>query len=306
MKCELCPRKCGIDRTASTGFCGQTDKIRISRAAPHMWEEPCISGTGGSGTVFFIGCTLGCVYCQNSAISRKNAAGRGIELTPAELATVFVRLQEKGVHNINLVTPTMFADKIADAVDSARDNGLRLPIVYNTSGYELTSALDIMQKRIDFYMPDFKYISEDISRRYSGCPDYPVYAKSSLAHMVKRIGEAEFDGNGMMTRGVIVRHLLLPGQLEESKRVVAYLYSEYGNSIYYSLMSQYTPTSALDKERYPELARKVTTYEYRKLIDFAANLGIRNGFVQRKGTAEESFIPEFDGMTVLQLLKEKN
>ena len=306
MRCELCPRKCGVDRTNTVGYCGQTNEISISRAAPHMWEEPCISGVNGSGTVFFCGCTLGCVYCQNAAISRGGVQNAGVKVTSEKLAQVFIALQAEGVHNINLVTPTMFTSGIAEAVDVARTDGLTLPVVYNTSGYERTEALDIMGERIDIYMPDFKYLSSELSAKYSHAADYPKHAAASLAHMVKRIGEAAFDADGMMTRGVIVRHLLLPGGLAESKRVLEYLFGEYGNSITYSIMSQYTPTSSLDRDRYPELSRRITTYEYNKLTEYALSLGIKNGFIQSGSAAKESFIPEFDGSTVISKIKENN
>lgn len=298
--CYLCPRKCGVDRSHKLGVCSQGENIRISRAAPHMWEEPCISGERGSGTVFFCGCTLGCVYCQNYAISRGGDFAKYPEITPEELAEIFLRLEKTGVHNINLVTPTMFSPKIAEAVDASRERGMSLPIVYNTSGYELPEALDIMGERIDVYLPDFKYISGDVAKKYSFAEDYPHYAAESLAHMVKKLGRAEFSQDGMMKRGVIVRHLLLPGQLKESKRVLDYLFSTYGNDIYYSIMSQYTPVSGLDGERFPELSRRVTTYEYRKLIEHAKSLGITKGFIQDGRSAKESFIPDFSPGTVLK------
>lgn len=297
--CELCPRKCGVDRSVQRGYCGQTNEIRIARAAPHMWEEPCLSGQNGSGTVFFCGCTLGCVYCQNAAISRADTVERGKTVSTGELADIFLRLQKIGVHNINLVTPTMFSPYIRKAIDVARACGLTLPIVYNTSGYETPEGLSYVSDRINVYLPDFKYISPELSKRYSHAEDYPEHASSSLAYMVKKIGQAELDMGGIMKRGVIVRHLLLPGQLSESTRVLDYLFSEYGNDIYYSLMSQYTPMTTLDTEKCPELARRVTTYEYRKLIDHALALGIKNGFAQGTGAARESFIPEFGG----QILK---
>ncbi len=258
-----------------------------------MWEEPCLSGKNGSGTVFFCGCTLGCVYCQNAAISRGDAQTLGKMVSVGELADIFLRLQKIGVHNINLVTPTMFSPDIRTAIDVARASGLTLPIVYNTSGYETLEGLSYVSDKIDVYLPDFKYLSPELSKKYSRAEDYPVYASASLAYMVKRVGEAQFDTDGIMKRGVIVRHLLLPGQLTESKRVLDYLFSEYGNDIYYSLMSQYTPMSTLDAEKYPELARRVTTYEYQKLVDHALALGIKNGFIQDGSAAKESFIPDF-------------
>lgn len=290
--CKLCPRKCGVDRTKNVGKCGQNEEIRISRAAPHMWEEPCLSGVNGSGTVFFCGCTLGCVYCQNYKISRKSEQ-QFSAVTSARLAKIFLELQEKRVHNINLVTPTMFVPGITEAMDIARENGMTLPIVYNTSGYELPESLDIMGERINIYLPDFKYLSPDLAKKYSHAEDYPEYAAKSLDHMVKRIGKAVFDEDGMMKSGVIVRHLLLPGQVKESMALLDRLYALYGNDIYYSLMSQYTPTAGLDADRYPELCRRVTTYEYNKLIDHALNLGIVNAFIQDGSSAKESFIPEF-------------
>ena len=294
MSCQLCPRRCAADRIHTTGFCGQTQEIRVARAAAHMWEEPCLSGKNGSGTVFFCGCTLGCVYCQNAAISRGNTASHGKIVTEDELAAIFLRLQAEGLHNINLVTPTMFSPQIHAALTLATARGLRIPVVYNTSGYELPEALEAIAPQIDVYLPDFKYLSPELSARYSHAADYPDFAKASLAMMAARLGCARFDGNGMMTRGIIVRHLLLPGQLRESMRVLDYLYGEYGNSIYYSLMSQYTPLPTLP-EAFPELRRRVTTYEYQKLIDHACSLGITNGFIQDGRSAKESFIPAFNG-----------
>ena len=292
-KCELCPRKCGVDRIAQRGYCGQTNEIRIARAAPHMWEEPCISGKNGSGTVFFCGCTLGCVYCQNAAISRESSVERGEIVSISELADIFMQLQNDGVHNINLVTPTMFAPNISEAIDLARSHGLTLPIVYNTGGYETSEGLSHVAHKIDIYLPDFKYVSPDTAKKHSCAEDYPQYAKESLAYMTKKLGTAQFDKDGMMQRGIIVRHLLLPGQLAESKRVLDYLFNEYGNDVYYSLMSQYTPVAALDSAKHPELARRVTTYEYDKLVEYALALGIKNGFTQSRNAAKESFIPEF-------------
>ncbi len=297
LACELCPRRCGVDRTKTTGFCGQTDEIRVGRAALHMWEEPCISGSEGSGTVFFVGCTLGCVYCQNYQISRRGAAGGKI-VSVGRLAEIFLELQEKRANNINLVTPTMFSPSIIEAVRIAREKGLKIPVLYNTSGYELPEIISPLSGTVGIFLPDFKYLSPELSKKYSAAVNYPEFAKKSLCEMVKISPECEFDSRGMMTRGVIVRHLLLPGQLEESKKVIGYLFSEYGNDIFYSLMSQYTPTAGLDREKFPELSRRVTTYEYHKLIDFALSLGIKNAFIQEREAAKESFIPSFSGEEV--------
>ena len=292
--CKLCPRRCGADRTKTAGFCGQTDEIRVGRAALHMWEEPCISGSEGSGTVFFVGCTLGCVYCQNYQISRRGAA-EGKIVSVGRLAEIFLELQEKRANNINLVTPTMFSPSIIEAVRISREKGLKIPVLYNTSGYELPEIILSLSGTVGIFLPDFKYLSPELSKRYSTAENYPEFAKKSLYEMVKISPECEFDSRWMMTRGVIVRHLLLPGQLEESKKVIGYLFSEYGNDIFYSLMSQYTPTPGLDRGKFPELSRRVTTYEYHKLIDFALSLGIKNAFIQEREAAKESFIPSFSG-----------
>ena len=294
--CRLCPRECGVDRRTQTGYCGQSDEIRVARAALHFWEEPCLSGKEGSGAVFFCGCTLGCVYCQNAEISRgRTMCENGKTVSVERLAEIFCELSGKGANNINLVTPTMFVPQIAEAILLAKKQGMTLPIVYNTSGYEKIETLQKLDGLIDIYLPDLKYLSPGLSRNYSHAADYPTAACAALGEMVRQTGEASFNGRGMMTRGVIVRHLLLPGQLAESKRVLSYLFETYGNSIYYSLMSQYTPTAALDRDAYPELGRRVTTYEYEKLIDFALSLGIKNGFRQDGRSAKESFIPSFHG-----------
>lgn len=289
--CELCPRKCRTDRRTSVGYCREKDTPRAARAALHMWEEPCISGEEGSGTVFFCGCTLGCVYCQNSRISDGGDAGKPV--TTERLAEIYLELQAKKANNINLVTPTMFSPHVIASVRLARENGLTLPVVYNTSGYETAERIRALRGTVDIWLPDFKYPDPDTSARYSAARDYPEVAKTALREMVSMTGKAEFDPRGIMKKGIIVRHLLLPGKLAESKKVVEYLFSEYGNDITYSLMSQYTPMRTLDREKYPELARRVTTYEYTKLIDHALSLGITNAFMQDGRPASESFIPEF-------------
>ena len=288
--CMLCPRNCGVDRTGGRrGVCGAGEHVKAARAALHFWEEPCISGDRGSGTVFFSYCGLQCVYCQNRAISRGQA---GKEISTERLAEIFLELEHKGAHNINLVTPTHYIPQIAAAVEQAKKQGLLLPMVYNTSGYEKAESIALLRGVIDIYLTDFKYMDEGLSGRYSGAPDYAKWAKKALKEMVEQAGEAVFDGDGMMQKGVIVRHLLLPGCLSDSKNVVRYLFETYGNRIFYSLMNQYTPVSGNDA--YPELRRRVTDEEYEALIDFAVDLGVENGFMQQGGTAEESFIPPFD------------
>ena len=287
----MCPRKCGADREhKKTGFCGETDTVRIARAALHMWEEPCISGEQGSGTVFFTGCTLRCVYCQNYTISGGDV---GKEITVERLAEIFLELQGKQANNINLVTPTHFVPQIVKALDIARGRGLHLPVVYNTSGYESVETLKKLDGYVDIYLPDFKYLNREHAKKYSMAEDYPEVAKAALEEMVRQTKAPVFDENGMMKKGVIVRHLLLPGCLADAKRIVSYLYETYGKRIYMSLMNQYTPLDSLDKEKYPELNRKVLGSVYDKWIDYAIELGVEQAFVQEGETAEESFIPPF-------------
>ena len=289
--CTLCPRSCGADRAADQkGYCGVGGtKIKAARAALHMWEEPCISGSQGSGTVFFSGCPLRCVYCQNRDIAR---AGAGKEITVERLSEIFLELQEKGAANINLVTPTHYTSEIVKAVAEARDGGLTLPIVYNCGGYEKPETLRTLEGIVDIYLTDFKYMDAEAARRYSHAPDYPEIAKEALGEMVRQQPEPVFDEKGMMKKGVIVRHLLLPGHLKNAEAVVKYVYETYGNRVYLSLMNQYTPLPGMEK--WPEINRKVTRREYDRLLDYAVELGVENGFIQEGGTAEESFIPAFD------------
>ena len=289
--CTLCPRSCGADRAAGQkGYCGVGGtKIKAARAALHMWEESCISGSQGSGTVFFSGCPLRCVYCQNRDIAR---AGAGKEITVERLSEIFLELQEKGAANINLVTPTHYTPEIVKAVAEARDGGLTLPIVYNCGGYEKPETLRTLEGIVDIYLTDFKYMDAEAARRYSHAPDYPEIAKEALGEMVRQQPEPVFDEKGMMKKGVIVRHLLFPGHLKNAEAVVKYVYETYGNRVYLSLMNQYTPLPGMEK--WPEINRKVTRREYDRLLDYAVELGVENGFIQEGGTAEESFIPAFD------------
>lgn len=292
MKCVLCPRKCGIDRTSQTGYCGGGSRARVARASLHMWEEPCISGVSGSGTVFFSGCPLKCVFCQNREIASGN---RGRELTDLQLAKLFLLLQDKGAANINLVTPTHYTPQIAEAVSAAKSQGLAIPIVYNTSGYERVETLRLLEGLVDIYLPDLKYYSAELSARYSNAPDYFGVASRAVAEMVRQVGTPLFDdalsGEKMMRRGVIVRHMVMPGHVRDSKEVVRYLYNTYKEDIYISIMNQYTPPDALCG--YPEIGRRVTRREYEKVVDYAIELGVVNAFVQEGDTAKESFIPDF-------------
>lgn len=323
--CTLCPRNCQVNRTAGkTGFCGMPDTVQVARASLHMWEEPCISGTAGSGTVFFTGCNLKCVFCQNHSIA---VGGKGKEVSTKQLAELFLMLQEKGAHNINLVTPSHYIPGIASALILAKDQGLTVPVVYNTSGYDSVQSLTMLEGLVDIYLPDFKYVSGELSKRYSHAADYFQVAKQSLAEMFRQVGEPVFeeahfdlpesDGTNVLTscsqpngketssdcdesdeaislmkKGIIVRHLLLPGCVEDSKAVIRYLYETYGNRIFISIMNQYTPLPHV--AAYPELNRKVTEAEYDELVDFAIDLGVEQGFIQEGDTAKESFIPEFD------------
>lgn len=289
--CMLCPRQCQIKREeGKRGFCGESDLVRLSRAALHMWEEPCISGTNGSGAVFFSGCTLRCVYCQNYHIANSEI---GKTVSVERLSEIFLELQEQGANNINLVTPTHFVPQIIVALDQARKKGLNLPIVYNTSGYEKVETLKRLDGYVDIYLPDFKYLDAMHAGKYSAAADYPEAAKHALAEMVRQTGAPVFNDRGIMTRGVIVRYLLLPGCLNEGKAVAEYLHHTYGNQIYMSLMNQYTPLATLDRERYPELARRVSRRAYDRLVDYALELGVEQAFIQEGETAEESFIPPF-------------
>lgn len=288
--CTLCPRNCHVDRTSGrTGYCKATDELVVARAALHMWEEPCISGEEGSGAVFFSGCAVGCVYCQNHNIA-KGLTGK--KITIARLADIFLELQEKGANNINLVTPSHYVPQIKEALDTARKKGLHLPIVYNCSGYEKKETLKLLENYVDIYLPDFKYKNSEPAKRYSNCPEYFPHACEALKEMVRQAGEPEFDEWGIMKKGVIVRHLMLPGYLEDSKQIISYLYKTYGDHIYISIMNQYTPLQYVEK--YPEINRKVTEEEYNELVDYAIGLGVENGFIQEGETASESFIPEFN------------
>lgn len=288
--CDLCPRNCRVNRNkGEVGFCRVSSDITVSRASLHFWEEPCISGKNGSGTVFFSGCQLGCVYCQNIEISRGKI---GKKISEARLSEIFIDLQNQGANNINLVTPTHFVPKIISAIKLSKNAGLKIPIVYNTSSYENINTLKMLNGFVDIYLPDFKYFSGAIAKKYSFAKDYPEAAKNALYEMVSQAGTPKFDKNGIMKSGVIVRHLLLPGYIEDSKKVLKYLYDTYKNAVYISIMSQFTPMKALDN--YPEINRKVTEKEYDELINYAIAIGIENAFIQEGEAASESFIPSFD------------
>lgn len=291
--CDLCPRRCRVDRASGqTGFCGADYlSVKIARAALHFWEEPCISGTRGSGTVFFSYCTLRCVYCQNLPIST-GAAGASVGID--RLADIFLELEAQGAHNINLVTPTHYVLQITAAIELARRRGLSLPIVYNTGGYELPSVIGRLHGYVDIFLTDYKYSNHIDALRYSGVSDYTEYASASLRKMVE-LAPLSFSPDGLLRSGVIVRHLLLPGKLTAAKNILKHLYTQYQNRIYYSLMSQYTPVPGV----LPELNRTVTEPDYRRLTAYADRLGIKNAYIQEGAAASESFIPPFDLTGVL-------
>lgn len=291
--CLLCPRRCGVDRGAGeVGFCGAGKLPLVARAAPHLWEEPCLIGQGGSGTVFFGGCNLRCVFCQNHVISGGKV---GHELTAEQLCATFLLLQEQGVSNINLVTPTPWVPQIKAALDRAWERGLYLPVVYNTGGYELPETVDSLRGYVGVYLPDFKYMDTALAARYSAAPDYPEVAKRALAAMMEQRGTAVYDGEGRMTKGVIVRHLILPGHTEDSMRVLDYLHSAYGDDLVISIMNQYTPMA----EMTGNLARRVSDKEYQAVVAFARRIGITNAYLQEGDAASESFIPSFNGEGVV-------
>ena len=290
-ECHLCPRNCGVDRLAGQkGFCGVDAGIMVARAALHMWEEPCISGKEGSGAVFFSGCSLGCAFCQNRTISKGQS---GKVITVERLAELFLDLQEQKANNINLVTAGHFLPQVREALILAKEQGLTIPVVYNSSGYEKVEMLRYLEGLVDIYLPDLKYLEADLAGKYSHAKDYPEVAMKALEEMVRQVRTPEFDERGMMKKGVIVRHLLLPGHVRNSKKVLKYLYGTYGDQIYISLMNQYTPMPVMKDD--PQLSRKVTDREYDRLLDHAISFGVTNCFIQEGETAKESFIPEFNG-----------
>jgi putative pyruvate formate lyase activating enzyme len=278
-----------------------TNELKVARAALHMWEEPCISGEKGSGAVFFSGCQLRCVFCQNYHIAIGDA---GKMISIERLSSIFMELQEKGANNINLVTPSHYVPQIIEALKIAKKQGLKLPIVYNTSSYEKVETLRMLEDYVDIYLPDFKYQDENLSGAYSNAGDYFETASKAIAEMYRQVGMPQFNEKmsgkfvnekieeGIMTKGMIIRHLMLPGEINDSKNIIAYLYQTYGNNVFISIMNQYTPLKQV--EQIKKLSRKVTEQEYEELVDFAIDLGVENGFIQEGKTAEESFIPAFD------------
>lgn len=293
MNCNLCPRRCSANRDNSEkGICGQTRDVKLARAALHYWEEPCISGQKGSGAIFFSGCPLHCVYCQNKKIAMGEL---GKVVSENRLRDIFYELEQKGANNINLVTPTHFVPTLVRVLEKVKNEGFELPIVYNTSSYENVDTLKMLDGLVDIYLPDFKYYDSELAQKYSHAPDYPVVAAAAIDEMVRQTKECRFIGDNeddLMSSGTIVRHLVLPGHVDDSKKVIKYLKYRYDNKIYISIMNQYTPVG--DLREYPHLTRKVTDEEYEEVVDYAIEIGVCQGFIQEGDTAEESFIPSFD------------
>lgn len=289
MICSLCPRKCGVDREISHGYCGAGLSAKVARAELHMWEEPCISGKNGSGTVFFSGCNLRCVYCQNYEISRQNN-GAGKEISDKKLSEVFLRLQEQHANNINLVTPTPYVPNIINALDMVKDK-LHIPTVYNCGGYESVETLKMLDGYIDIYMPDFKYCDSETAKKYSEAPDYPETVTKALEEMHRQTKELEWNGD-LLKKGLIVRHLVLPYQRKQSMKILDLLKETVPQKdMLLSLMSQFTPTP--ECKNYPEIDRRITTFEYNSVCDYARELDF-NGYFQERESAQSAYIPQWN------------
>lgn len=294
MSCRLCPRKCGVNRSVRTGYCGQSDKIRIARVGLHMWEEPCISGERGSGTVFFSGCTLGCCFCQNYEISH---LGKGYSVTEKELSDAFLRLRDDGAHNINLVSPTPFIPSVIRALDAVKHK-LGIPVAVNCGGYELCETVEMMNGYADIWLPDLKYFSPEASKKYSGAADYFDVAIKAIEAMQRQVGKPVFGDDGLLKRGVIVRHLLLPTLRHDSERVIRELGKVFpADGILLSLMSQYTPMYKAAEHR--EINRRVSTFEYNYVLGVARETGF-DGYSQERSAAQEEFVPRWEGETEKQ------
>ena len=286
--CELCPRKCRVDRVNQFGFCGAGEKLRVALVSLHKWEEPCLVGERGAGTIFFAHCNLKCVYCQNFAISHE---GYGADISVERLAEIFLEQQRRGAANVELVTPTHYTEQICAAIDIARDGGLTLPIVWNSNAYENPSTLELLRGRVDIFLPDVKYFSDDAARMFSAAPNYFAVATAAVRKMFELVGAAQIV-NGRMIRGVLVRHLVLPNFRRDAMKVVDWLHATFGDKIFISLMNQYTPIYRAFEHK--KISRTLTTFEYQSVVDHAAELGIVNCFVQVGKTADEKFIPNFD------------
>ena len=290
-KCEICPHKCKINRNNNQiGRCKATDKIKIGLYSTHNFEEPCISGKKGSGTVFFANCNLNCVYCQNYEISQQ---GKGKEITIEELSNIFLKQQEKGVENINLVTPTSYVPQIIEALKIAKSQGLKLPIVYNTNGYENIETIKQLEGYIDIYLPDLKYAENDIGKKYSKIEKYFETATIAIKEMERQVGKPQFDENGVMTKGIIVRHLVLPNNIENSKKIIKWMKENLNKETYISIMAQYFPTYKAKTEEYKEINRKLTSKEWEEIENYIDELDFEKGFIQELGEHEEEYVPKW-------------
>ncbi len=287
-KCNLCARNCQVNRYQEVGYCKQTNKIRIAKAAITYFEEPCISGKRGSGTIFFSGCNMGCIFCQNREISTQNF---GVNVTIKRLAEIMLELEAKGASNINLVTPTMHVVGIKKALKLAKQKGLKIPIIYNTSSYETKETIQSLASLIDVYLPDLKYFNDSYAIKYSNAKNYFQIATTAIMEMYKQVPKVEFDQNGYIKKGVIIRHLMLPTLKNDTKKILEYLYNTYHDNVYISIMNQYT---VMDKFEYEELNHGIKKRDYEEIIDYALSLGITNAFCQLDDTSSKKFIPKFD------------
>lgn len=292
--CMLCPRNCKVNRHKSVGFCGASDKVKLAYYSLHQWEEPIISGENGSGTVFFSNCNLRCLFCQNKKISTdRNSYGK--EISNDKLKEIFLKLQDLGAHNINLVTPTHYVPQIIDVLKEVKNKNLKIPVVYNTSSYENVSTIESLKGLIDIYLADLKYFDDELGNKYSKCNDYFKYASLAIGEMYKQTGKFQIKNN-LLVSGLVVRVLVLPGHVDDSKKIIKYLYDTYKDNIIISIMNQYTPVCKIND--FPNLNRKLTDEEYDEVIDYACSLGIENAFVQEGETQSESFIPDFDSSII--------
>ena len=286
--CELCPRRCRVDRVKNLGFCGAGENLRVALVSLHKWEEPCLVGENGAGTIFFSHCNLKCVYCQNFLISSE---GFGVEISIKRLAEIFIEQQQRGAANIELVTPTHYADKICAAIDIAKELGLNLPIVWNSNAYENPETLELLRGRVDIFLPDLKYFDDESAKTFSNAPNYFSIASTAIKKMFELVGSPKFDGDKMIS-GVIVRHLILPNFRRDSIKIVDWLYKTFGDEIFISLMNQYTPIFRAGE--FKKISRPLTTFEYNSVVDYAINIGVKNCFIQIGKTADENFIPDFN------------
>lgn len=288
--CKLCPRNCGINRLdGQLGYCKSGEDIKIARVSLHNWEEPCISGKNGSGTIFFSNCNLRCVFCQNHEISSESV---GKEVSIKRLSEIFMEQQKRGANNINLVTPTHYVPQIIEALDLAKSQGLNIPILFNTNGYENIETIKLLRGYIDVYLPDIKYFNNKYSEKYSNAKDYFLYASKSVEEMFSQVGKVQFNREGLIKKGVIIRHLMLPGLLFDSKKIIDYIYNTFGDSIYLSLMNQYIPM--YKASNFSEINKPLNPKHYDTMIDYCLSLGIKNAFIQDTGTSSKNFVPEFD------------